>query len=502
MKGIINGPVTLLAALMLLLLSCEKEEREIYSNEDGRFVRFNLQVDKDGQPIKPGTVNPSATVITFFNQKSVKSFAVPVTLTSEPLTEEVEVYFSHDTIGNYSAFSITPASGVLRFNGTDLSDTIYIDFTERWDDDVESQIILKLDSVSNDSIMIGSTNSIDNCDTLTINLMPLRLRYSFPVQNSPEIEGTEGETVRIAVQFPDGLFPSDLEGVELVLEESADFIYTISQEPFDEDATEIVYTLTLGETIGEDFFSFQVLFSVAELEDYILDGNNLFTITKPALVERDNAVNTAANFYNLADPFFRTYGVNWMDDNYDDICEWEKFNAFTFPVEVAASHPNAVLYDDKGTSDPDDDIYHHAFRIGFNTTNPGNTINSFNLKRWFENESNSGEYSSGFNITQALEFYPENGISTTTGTVLVIPQDLLISTRLEPDVYRSHIVSIEGEGTYMQIADGIFEITLELRATNEDLFGGTQKAHYRIYNTSEFDDPPDLTEGCFQPVYL
>lgn len=191
-----------------------------------------------------------------------------------------------------------------------------------------------------------------------------------------------------------------------------------------------------------------------------------------------------------------------MDFNEDDTCEWVSFNAFTYPVEVASNHPHAVLADDGGNDDPADDVYHHAFRIGFNSPNAGNTTNSFNMKRWFNNESNDGEYSSGFNVTQALEFFPDDGTSAVSGVVKVVPQDLLISTRIETDVYRSYTIAIEGEGEYVEIADGVFEITLELRATNAELFGGTRTALYKIWNTNDYADPVDIGEECFQPMDL
>ena len=173
------------------------------------------------------------------------------------------------------------------------------------------------------------------------------------------------------------------------------------------------------------------------------------------------------------------------------------------PVVVGKDHPNAILYDDMGTLDPADDIYHHAFRIGFNSPNAGRTTNSLNLKRWFENEYTDEDESPGFNIPQALEFYPDNnGTSATSGVVKVVSQDLLISGKQGDGSLVAYTLYIEGEGEYMEIRDGVFEITLELRVTNMELFGGTRLAKYKIFNTSDYDDPIDLTEGCFQPMEL
>lgn len=494
--------IGLLLLVMTFSIGCDRLERETYSNDLGRYVRFNLQIDKDGKQILGGGVNPSAELVSVYEQKSVETLAVPVTITSEPLETPVTVFFDIDTLGTYDAFTIYPEDGVLEFSGTDFTDTIYIDYHSRWEGDGENQILLSLTEVSDTSIRIGQLNEVEKNDKLTVNLAALNLRYYFPAEGNIEILGEEGEEIMLVVYFPDGLFPADLEEIELILNEFSDFTYTIEQQPLDDDATEVVFILTLAEAIDNDLVIYRAVFNLADLGTYTLSGNSRITIIKPEVVPRDNALNTAAMFYNLDDAFYRTYGENWLDYNEDDTCEWSAFNAFTYPVEVSSNHPHAVLYDDKGTADPEDDIYHHAFRIGFNSPNVGNTTNSFNLKRWFNNESNNGEYSSGFNITQALEFFPDGGNSATGGIVKVIEQDLLISTRVEPEVYRSYTISIEGEGEYMEISPGIFEISLELRATNAELFGGTRTSIYRIWNTNDYEDPVDITADCFKPMDL
>lgn len=487
---------------ILVLIGCEKLERPIYSNEYGQFVRFNLQVNGDGEALPAGEVNPAALVTNYFEQKTVRTLKIPVTITSESLQKEVEVYFSYDTIGNYTDFIVSP-NGVLKFNGTNLSDTIYIDYLSRWDLTRLNQIIFTLDSVSDQSIQLGNLNSLQPNTSLTVNLKELYLRYSFSTTNAIEILGESGEQVLIKVLFPDGFFSSELGNNDLISPDFQEFDYSLQQLSFSDDAKEIVYEFTLNQALDDDKVTYRARFTLAELEDYNLAGNSSFTITKPENIVRDVTLNTAAHFYNLKDAFYRTYGELWFDYNKDDICDWGAFNQFTYPVVVNKDHPNAILYDDKGTLDPNDDIYHHAFRIGFNTPNVGRTTNSFNLKRWFENEYTDEDESPGFNIPQALEFYPDNeGTSATSGIVRVIPQDIIISGKQSDSTSVSHTISIEGEGVYKEISAGIFEISLDFRATNMELFGGTQTAKYKIYNTSVYEDPADLTEGCFMPIDL
>ena len=174
------------------------------------------------------------------------------------------------------------------------------------------------------------------------------------------------------------------------------------------------------------------------------------------------------------------------------------FNALTFPVLVTKDNENAILYSDRGTANPNDDIYHDAFKIGFNVSSGTNTVNSFGLKRWFSNESNTAAISPGFNITSALEFFPANGNSKTEGTVLVIPQDITIGS----SATNTHVIAISGEGTYKEISNGLYEISFELKLTNDKLFGGTVSTQYRIYNSRTYPKPAALSIPCPKEVTL
>jgi hypothetical protein len=177
---------------------------------------------------------------------------------------------------------------------------------------------------------------------------------------------------------------------------------------------------------------------------------------------------------------------------------WQAFSAFTYPDVVTKDNPNAILYSDKGTTNTNDDVYHDAFKIGFNVASGSNTVNSFNLKRWFTNPSSAAANSPGFNIPAALEFFPENGNSKTNGSVLVIPQDITIAGTNG----NSYSIAIEGEGTYKEISTGLFEITFDLKLTNDKLFGGTVIGKYKIYNKNSFPTVPLLNEPCRTAIDL
>ena len=484
-----------IVVLFFAMNSCEKTEQDIYENCDGRFVRFTLMLDNDGLPVDNSMLNPQATIVSEFSNRKKETLAIPVSLTSEPLENEVTVSFSIEITGNYPGINIAPANQ-LTFSGSQLTDTIFINFTERWNAENDIQIKLKLESSSDPEIMIGMPNELDAFNELTIDLEELFLRYQFPAGNLFELNGEQGETISFSVLFPDGYFPSEIDPEAILNTVAAEFDYSITS--IDAKSDRIDYELTLNETLDNDNFTYTTKFELRSLEGYILSGSNKITIVKPERAFRDVSLNTAAHFYNLDNPFYRNYGENWMYDNGDGICEWQSFNSFTYPVVVDAEDPNAILYDDMGTTDPSDDVYHHAFRIGFNSPNAGRTTNAFNLKRWFENESSDSDGSPGFNIQQALEFYPEGGTSSTTGQVRVIPQEIMISN-IKGD---SYFIEIEGEGEYEMISDDVYKITFELRATNRELFGGTQKSQYVLFNTDDYPEPEVIQTDCVAPVDL
>ena len=187
-----------------------------------------------------------------------------------------------------------------------------------------------------------------------------------------------------------------------------------------------------------------------------------------------------------------------MDANSDGVCKWQRYFAFTYPVIVDKEHPHAVLYDDLGTEAIEDDIYHHAFQIGFNSPIAKNTTNSFNLKRWFSNESTSAANSPGFNIQQALEFFPDNGNNNEKGYVKVVEQELTIAERNGD----SYVIKMSGDGRYHKLSESLFEISLTLQLENEALFGGAIQSTYKIYNSSNYPGAITIEENCLQPYEL
>ncbi|TXD82210.1 hypothetical protein ESY86_15375 [Subsaximicrobium wynnwilliamsii] len=485
----------LLCMITLALTACSKEENKRFSNADGPFVRFFLLVNNNNEALEFPEINGGLQPVSVFDKTDIKILKIPVALTYEALSENITVNFESTSSINMSNFNISPNN--LSFTPERLIDTIYVGFNERWNPNANTELNFRLTNVSDQNIQIGMPNNDASNETLLVTLGEVNPTYLFETPNQQEIIGTNGEVINFSVLFPKGYLPSELENFNLIEAINSDFNYTLERLPLTNTST-IDYKLTLNEAITIDELEFSAQFKLADLSGYTLSGSSTYSIKKPIVIDRDLSVFTANNFYDLSDPFYRTFGENWIDNSDDGVCEWRSFNAFTFPVVVTADNPNAVLYDDMGNSDSSDDIYHHAFRIGFVSPNDGNTTNSFNLKRWFNNEASNSSNSPGFNIPQALEFFPTNGNSSSDGFVKVIEQDLSISS-LEG---ASYVISISGSGTYTEIATGIFEIQLELNTFNLELFGGTRTVYYHIYNTNEYEELEPISESCFAPIDL
>ncbi|MEP6930798.1 MAG: hypothetical protein ABI850_12320, partial [Flavobacterium sp.] len=426
-----------------------------------------------------------------YENRSVKTLKVPVTLTSKPLKSAVIANFSAITSGDVTSFSVEPSTELL-FDGSKLTDTIFLSFEKRWKE--KQTITLKLESISDPEIHIGNLNTSESNSILTINLDEVITPYSLSA-NRIVIKGQAGEIIDFKVNFPNGFIPSEIENLS-VFKFLNGFDYSLTHDDFGDNRTSITYHLTLLEDIQSDDVYYETTISLINAGDYIAAGTTILQIVKPIKSTRDIQANPASKFYDLTNQFYLTYGEHWFDKS--GTCAWQTFNAFTFPVVVTSENENAILYSDKGNTNPADDIYHDAFKIGFNVSTGANTTNSFGLKRWFSNESVTAANSPGFNITSALEFFPENGNSKTNGKVLVIPQYITITGSNK----NSHSIAISGEGTYKEISAGLFEISFELKLTNDELFGGTVSTQYRIYNNKTYPKLNPIGDDCPKEVTL
>lgn len=490
--------ILLLLILVVSFFRCDSDDINGEMTYSGSpFVKIFLITDNDNNPIEADDeLETNESGLEEYTHNSIKPLKVPVVLTYPGLDHEVTVDFSTDVKSGFSTYFIEPAEAVT-FNSGSYTDTITIYFSERWNEEDSINFDFALESVDDASINLGQLNDELANKELSVTLGQVNTSVSFST-NRMEITGEAGEQIEFELEFDNGFIPEEIENLDLITE-LAGFDYTLETVINDENYETVKYIMTLNEDIQNDEVTYTTTFSLNDDSDYEPTGTTILQVVKPLNIERDNSVFTASDFYDLSDTYYRTYAELWLYDDGDEVCEWQRATMFTYPVVVDKDHDNAVLYTDNGTEDESDDIYHHAFRIGFDSPNAGRTTNSFGLKYWFDNEYTDEDESPGFNIEEALEFYPTDGTSETEGTVLVIPQIITISSK--DDV--SYNISISGEGTYKEVSDGLFEIELEFRATNEELFGGTQTAYYFMYNSSSYGgDPDDLTVGCIEEVEL
>lgn len=476
--------------IALLITSCSKDDYKLGSEIDP-FLRFNF-LAKDNVPLEYPAVNGSLAPLSTYVNSSVKTLKVPVALTTRNLKSAVTANFSAvSSTGDNESFTVNPVSQLL-FEGNKVTDTIFVSFDKRWTDN--QSITLKLETVSDPAVHIGNLNTEYPNDTFKIDLGEIKTNYTFPV-NQYLIKGEIGETFDFKVNFPNGFFPSEIENASIFKFQNG-FEYSLTHDDFGDNRNSITYHFTLLEDIQNDDARYESKITLVNIPNYNATGSLNLTIVKPTKSPRDLQAYPASKFTDPTNAFYLTYGEHWFNNNGN--CTWQTFNALTFPVVVTKDNENAILYSDKGTANPNDDVYHDAFKIGFNVATGTNTINSFGLKRWFSNESGSAAISPGFNITSALEFFPENGNSKTQGTVLVIPQDLTIGS----SATNTHIIAISGEGTYKEISAGLFEISFELKLTNDKLFGGTVSTQYRMYNNRVYPKPTALSISCPKEVAL
>ncbi|MBC6400933.1 MAG: hypothetical protein GDA42_06160 [Ekhidna sp.] len=486
---------TRIAILFLLLngiLSCNHKD-EVAVVISTPFVRFFLLVDADNKVVEHPRINSSLAIVDTYHKVDIRTLKVPVTLSYPSLQRSVSVDYRSEITGNLD-LTISPKS--LTFEPRRLVDTLYITTNKRWDHAITQQLKLQLLSTDDPGIHIGIPNSITPNHTLTVDFGNPALQYTLST-NRVEIRGEAGEKAHFDLNLPRGYFPDEIVDQD-IFRFTNGFDYTLERE--EESDTRISYRVTLTDTLSNDFLAYESIVALNENNGYQPIGITSLQIVKPVRVIRDISTNPAGLFYDLSDPFHRTYGENWGDFNEDGSCDWTSFFAFSFPVEVDADHENAILYDDQGTSDPSDDVYHHAFKIGFGTSsNPSLTTNSFNFKRWFKGESNSSEISPGFNVNPALEFFPEGGTSTTRGTVSVESQIITIGTSSGS----SYNITISGEGTYRKMNTELVEVSFTLSATNDELFGGMITSEYFMYNQPVYPEPTiSGSNNCINPYDL
>jgi hypothetical protein len=450
------------------------------------FVRFRLLVNSNGQILQFPTVNQSIVETAEFEQVNLNTIKIPVVL-SGPLQETpTDVFYEVISEGNFSEFTVSPENKITIQAGT-LIDTLRISFQNRWSQTESNSIKIRITGTSNPAIQIGWPNETRKMNEITINLGNLEQTRYFFNQNLYNLAGTLNEELLIPISFSqpvtnsmigdfDFIHPT-FEVLSLCDGEGAVFDYSLEKLPFEDGATTIFYKLKLLET--NPFASNLKLSLNTGLTDVVVFGINQVNIFKPIFIVRQGDV--ATNFYNVSDALYRTFGKAWYFNPSTNSCDWSNFNTFVKPVPVP---PGSEFDNGNGF---------HKYRIGFVANTPPVGTNPFDLRRYY---AGTRVTSPAFNIIQAIEFFPENGNSTTQGTVKVVPQTLTFIKTSNDAVVN---VPVCGSGNYFfDSTNNRWVIYVELHCDETQINGNNNviKPMYIYSNNNNFVDPPALSIPC------
>ena len=481
-----------------LLYTCANDDIDkTFTSSDDQFVRFFMLVDNNNEVLEYPQISGGLIPVETYTKTDLRTLKIPVALSVAEITEDITADFQYSFTGNLDEtdFEILPNSNSIIFSEGKLIDTIVVNQKTRITDSNTGKLNLELTSVNNPNVSIGINNNEAPNKTLEISLNPTEGIIMLFEKSREEIQGLAGETFDFKVLFPNGFIASEVDGVNLFGITSA-FDIDIVQQPLTADNTEIVYTATINEDLPEDS-SFDSLLNLIDIEGYTQGAITCYQISKPIQIERSG--NPAANFYDLSDPFFRLRGDYWRVDNEDpDGCEWFNHNIFSVPVIVAADDPNGILYDDRGTTDTSDDIYHHRYKIGFVSPNAPIGTNPFAMRNLLVGEAVS---SPGFNLTEAIEFFPENGDSLTGGAIAVVSQKAVVIRTADDMAFN---IPLSGSGTYELVdeATNLWRMHINVTYDFSAIDGSTHTIPIVLYNQPGQPDPELSSSSCFEPIEL
>lgn len=465
--------------LILAFVSCDNEYDRIFTNSDTQFVRFFVLVDNDNNVLEYPQVNGGLIPVETLEYSKFLPLKIPVALSAADVEEDISINFSTEISNNIQGISLQPENQLI-FNSEKLVDTIYINFNQSWNETNGAFLKLKLTDISNPNITLGMPNAIQPLNEITVNFEEVDFIYGFE-DNNIAIEGIENESFDFRVLFPNGFEESEVNFETLLNTPQESFNYTTTLISVEPNAATYRFTLTDDLTAFENL-SFSESITLAEINNYTLNGSVLE-------ISKGRASNSTAslNFFNLEDPFYRLFGERWYFDENDNQCEWQAWNAFAVPVEVAVG----------GIFDRNNDGYHDE-QIGFVSPNAPLGTNPFDIRRIINGESIS---SPGLNLEQALDFIPQElqdgTFSQVNGTVKVIPNNISLIRTSDDAIINIPIVSSSGNYQIIDDTANLWEITLEI-TYDFSAVGGTAEGNFQyvIYNQNGQPEPTLLDEDC------
>ncbi len=477
-------------ALLLAFLGCTKDV-DLSINENN-FVRFGLLLDKNGEILEYPTALSSILETATYTHSSTKIIKIPVVLTSNLKAVPVDVFYEVQTEGTFNDFTTSPVNKVTIPVGK-LIDTLRITINSRWQGVGTNKIKVKITRTSDPSINIGWNNSNQKMNQVTIILANLTQTKYYFEQNLYNLTGVLNEELLIPIKFSQPVTNAMIGNFNFIQPQfvalsacdgsNANYNYTLTRMPFVDGASKIFYKFKVISTT--QFASNLKLTLNAGLTDFIPSNTTTTNLKKDELILREG--NPAANWYNLADSFYRTFGKSWYFNTTDGICKWSSFFAITKPVPVPAGSPF-----DNGQG-------YHKYKIGFVANNLPVGTNAFDFNRFYDGTNVS---SPAFTIREALEFFPANGNSLTNGVVKVIPQTLIF---VRTSNNTSVPLPICGSGNYnFNSVLNRWEMYLEIHCDETAINGNSDvvRAMYIYSNNNNSANPTNLTIPCSNRVTL
>lgn len=485
-----------LLPILFLFSSCEEDDVNAEATLADPFVRFSFITNTANEPLEFPQKIPAAQEKAEYEWNKQDTLKIPVTLsTPNDLNETVMVVYEHTlTHLDEASVDILPLDQSLNFSDQQLSDTIYVLPKQRFSTTESRKIEFELTNAPAD-INLGYPVENGRLRRFELNLGVTQPIEYLLTPASLTIDGELNEKVSFEVAFDQLVDAAVIDDLNFI---STDFIQSACQDEalveFDFDlqrmnstglVDKITYELEVLEDITDLATNLNVRLLEVDQENFDQVGNNFLSISKDGEVP-DRTGDPASNWYNANDVLHRTYGEAWSFDDDDNICDWQAFQSFTRPVDVASG------------SEFDNGNGYHRYKIGFRNiiSNPNGDIigtNPFNLRRFYTNAS---VQSPAYNQMESLEFFPTDD---TSGTVKVVQQTLTFIT----DSGQVNIPMC-GNGTYsFDPTEDRWEIFLTLITDNSSIGGDDQSVKYLyIYSESNDDELNPLDLPCAEEIVL
>jgi hypothetical protein len=484
MKGI---KIIVFFVSIFICLQCQRDNEFPEFN----FVRFGLTVNANGFPLEFPQVRTNLQEVENFTHANFTPLKVPVVLSAEVSNTPTEVYYTATIEGNYTDYTFSSDDKVIIPAGK-LVDTLTVGFNSIWTNAEvgNSKLKLEITGTSRGNVSLGYNNAVKSNKTLTINLGSLDKKYMLE-QNLYTIQGDINEEVDIKVKFNSPIDNATQNGFNFLTAEFVSlspcepsintFAYTLTQVPYTGLVNEITYKLKLLQNVTNET-NLKITLNSGLPEWQV---TNIVQTNVRKLLDASNRIgNPAAFFYNLSDPFYRTYGKAWYLNSTTNSCDWSNFFALTRPVTV----PIGSAFDNGAGQ--------HKFKIGFTSGNSSGTTNPFDFRRYYQGASVA---SPGFNISEGIEFFPA---TSNSGTVKIIPQTI---TLIKLSNNQPFAIPICGSGTYSFDAVNnryIMYVEVVCDETNVNGNNNVIKRMYIYSNNNGYVDPADLSSSCSPRINL